>query len=312
MALDTGRLRVAGEACRISEPHDIGMGEEPGLLWITFGVVTRVAVVPHFVALVGHVTRGTTVTFVFENGNRMVGFVPALRMWQFYAMARCAEVRLDMTCRARLSAFAGDDVCVGGDPGIALNTFGMVAGIAVAACFPDLFGPMTGDAAVLSRFHKRPGVLGLVPAFGMGHLQTVAGIAELLLLVARRARGIRIRKADTVPAGPIGLHVARRPGNHGEGVARRARQRGDRVDAVAVEARLHGRFDGRLVDMGLDRMTRTATDGIGHCVVFGMIEDQGRRSVTRPDLVEVEMTLRTTCELGIADDGGCWCRQLVG
>jgi hypothetical protein len=288
------------------------MGQEPGFLWITFGMVTCVAIVPHVVALVGQVTRGTTVTVVFEGGNRMVGLVPALRMRQLHTMASCAEVRLDMACRARLATFAGDDVCVGGYPGIALDTFGMVTGVAVAACFPNLCGSMTRDAAVLSRFRKRPGVLCLVPAFGMGHLQTVAGIAELFLLVARRARGIRIGKADTVPAGPIGLYVARRPGNHGEGVARGARQRGGRVDAVAVETGLHGRLDGRLVDMCLDRMARTATNGIGHCVVFGMIEYQGRRTVTRPNLVKVEVTLRTTCELSIADNGGCRCRQLVG
>ena len=82
------------------------MGQEPGLFWITFGMVTRVAVVAHVVALVGHVTRRAAVTFVFEDGNRMVGFVPALRMWQLDAVARGAEVRLDMTCRARLAAFA--------------------------------------------------------------------------------------------------------------------------------------------------------------------------------------------------------------
>jgi hypothetical protein len=287
------------------------MGQEPGSLWITFGMVTRVAVVAHVVALLGQVTRCATVAFVLEDGNRMVGFVPALRMWQLNAVTRCAEVRLDMTRRTRLATLAGDDVCVGGGPGIALNTFGVVTGVTVAACFPDLCGPVTIDTAGFSGFQERPRVLVLVPTIRVGHLDTVAGIAELLLLVARRARGIRIGEADTVPADPIGLHVARWSGNHGEGVARRARQRGDRVDAVAVEARLHGRFDGRLVDMGLDRMTRTATDRIGHCVVFGMIEDQGRRSVTRPDLIEVEMTLRTTCELGIADDGGCWCRQLV-
>ena len=287
------------------------MREKPGLFWITLGMMTSVAVVLHLVTLVGLVTHNAAVAIVFEGGNCMIGFVPALRMRQLHAMTRGAEVRLDMTGGARFAALAADNGRVGGGPGVALNTIGMVARIAIAACFPDLCGPVTIDTAGFSGFQERPRVLVLVPTIRVGHLDTVAGIAELFLLVARRARGIRIGEADTVPAGPIGLHVARRSGNHGKGVARRARQRGDRVDAVAVEARLHGRFDGRLVDMGLDRMTRTATDGIGHCVVFGMIEDQGRRSVTRPDLIEVEMTLRTTCELGIADDGGCWCRQLV-
>jgi hypothetical protein len=288
------------------------MREKPGLFWITLGMMTRVAVVLHLVTIVGLVTYNAALAIVFEGGNCMIGFVPALRMRQLHAMTRGAEVRLDMTGGASFAAFAGHDFGVGGGPGVALITFGMVACVAVAACFPNLRRPMARDAAVLSRFHKRPGVLGLVPALGMGHLQTVAGIAELFLLVARRARGIRIGKADTVPAGPIGLYVARRPGNHGEGVARGARQRGGRVDAVAVETGLHGRLDGRLVDMCLDRMARTATNGIGHCVVFGMIEYQGRRTVTRPNLVKVEVTLRTTCELSIADNGGCRCRQLVG
>jgi hypothetical protein len=43
-----------------------------------------------------------------------------------------------------------------------------------------------------------------------------------------------------------------------------------------------------------------------------MIEYQGRGTVTWPDLVEVEVTLRTPGELGIADDGGGRSRQLVG
>ena len=95
-------------------------------------------------------------------------------------------------------------------------------------------------------------------------------------------------------------------------MTRRAGQGRARVDAVAVETRLHGRFDGHVVDMGLDRMTRAAADGIGHCVVLGMVEDQRRGTVARPDLVEVEVTLRTPGELGIADDRGCWRRQLIG
>lgn len=56
------------------------MREEPGLFWITFGMMTRVTVVLHLVSLVGLVTHNATVTVVFEGGNRMIGFVPALRM----------------------------------------------------------------------------------------------------------------------------------------------------------------------------------------------------------------------------------------
>ena len=67
------------------------------------------------------------------------------------------------------------------------------------AC-PDLCGPVTVDTAGFSGFQERPGVLVLVPAVGVGHLETVAGIAELLLLVAGRARGIRIGEADAVSA----------------------------------------------------------------------------------------------------------------
>ena len=240
MALRTGRLGVAGETCGVTESHDVGMGDEPGLLWITFGMVARVAVVAHIVTLVGQVARcaAFTLVFIFEDGNRMVGLVPALRVWQLDAMARSAEIRLDMTRRTRLATFAGDDVCVGSGPGIALNTFGMVTGVAVAACFPDLGGPVTVDTAGFSGFQERPRVLVLIPAVGVGHLHTVARVTELLLLVAGCTRGIRIGQADAVSASPIGFDVTRRPRNHGKRVARRARQGGGRVDAVAVEAAL--------------------------------------------------------------------------
>jgi hypothetical protein len=46
--------------------------------------------------------------------------------------------------------------------------------------------------------------------------------------------------------------------------------------------------------------------------VVGVIEDQSRGTVARPDFVEVEVALRTTDELGVADDRGCRCGQLVG
>ena len=72
MALGTGRLRMARETCRIAEPHDIGVGKDPGLLRITFGMVTRVAIVAHVVALVGHMARCTAFAVAFKSGNRMV------------------------------------------------------------------------------------------------------------------------------------------------------------------------------------------------------------------------------------------------
>ena len=284
------------------------MSEDPRLLWITFRMVTRVAVVANLVALVGYVTRRATLPFVLEDGNRMVGFVPALRMWQFDAMARGAEVRLDMACRARLAAFAGDDVGVGGGPGIALDTFGMVACVAVAASFADLRRPVTTNAAGFSGFLERTGVLVLVPTIRVGHLETVAGIAELLLLVAGRTRGIRIGQADAVSAGPIGFDMAWWPRNHGKRVARRARKGGSRVHPMAVETPFHGRFDSHVVDMGLNHVAGTATDGIGHCVVLGMVEDQRSGTVTRPDLIEIQMALRTADEFRVADDRGRWRR----
>jgi len=267
------------------------MGQQPGLIWITFGMVTRVTVVAHDVALVGYVTRGATLPFVLEDGNRMVGFVPALGMWQFDAVACGAEIRLDVTCRARLAAFTRDDGCVGGGPGIALNTFGMVACVAIAACFLDLCRPVAVDTAGFSGFQERPGVLVLVPAVGVRHLEAVAGIAELLHLVAGRTRGIRIGQADAVSASPIGFDMARRPRNHGKRVARRTRQGGSRVNPMAVETPFHGRFDSHVVDMGLNHVAGTAPDGIGHCVVLGMVENQRSGTVARPDLIEIEVAL---------------------
>ena len=288
------------------------MREKPGLFWVTFGMVARVALVLHLVALVGHVTRRAAVTVVFEDGNRMVGFVPALRMWQLHTMARSAEVRLDMTGGARLSAFGADDIGVGGGPRVALNAFGMVARVAVTPRLPSLNGPMTRDATVLSSFQERSDVLGFVPALGVGHLKTVACVAELLFLVAGRARWVRIGEADPVPSGPGRVRMARWPRNHREGMTRRAGQGGLSVDAVAVETRVHRRFDGCLIDVRLDRMTRAAADRVGRCVVVGVVKDHSRRTVARPGFVEVEVTLRAPGERGIADDRGCRCRQLIG
>ena len=210
---------MAGETRRIAEPHHIGMGKDPGLLRITIGMMTRVAIVAHVVVLVGHMARCATLAVAFKDGNRMVGLVPTLRMWQFHAMARSTEVRLNVTRRTRLTALAADHVGVGGGPGIGFDATWMVAGIAVAACLPDLGGAVTIDTAGFSRFSECPYVLILVPAIWVWHLETVAGIAELLLLVAGCACGIRTRDADAVPSGPIGFHIARRYRNHGEGMA---------------------------------------------------------------------------------------------
>jgi hypothetical protein len=81
---------------------------------------------------------------------------------------------------------------------------------------------------------------------------------------------------------------------------------------VAVETRLHGRFDDLVVDVRLDGVAGSASDRIRCQVVVSVVEYQGRGTITRPYLVDVEVTLRAPDELGIADDGCGWRRQLVG
>ena len=63
-------------------------------------------------------------------------------------------------------------------------------------------------------------------------------------------------------------------------MARRTRQGVGRVDAVAIETRLHGRLDGPVVDVSLDRVTRSAPHRVRCQVVFSVVEDQGRRTVS--------------------------------
>ena len=63
---------MARETCRIAEPHDTGVDKDPGLLRITFGMVTRVAIVAHVVLLVGHMARCTAFAVAFKSSNRMV------------------------------------------------------------------------------------------------------------------------------------------------------------------------------------------------------------------------------------------------
>jgi hypothetical protein len=289
VALGAGHCCVAREAGRITESHDIRMREEPGLLSIVFGVVTRVAVIPPFTSFVGFVARRATVAVVFERGNRMVGFVPAFRVWQLDTVTRGTEIRLDVAGGARLSAFAVDDTSMGGGPGVALNTARMVTRVAVAARFPDLCGSVTRSAAVSFGFLERRCVPIFVPALGVGHLKAVAGIAELLLLVTGRAGWIRIGETDPVAPGPTWVDVARWPGNHREWMAGRAGQRSDGIDAVAIEARVHGGFDGPLVNVCLNRMARAATDGVGSCLMFGVIKDQSLGTVARPARIEIDV-----------------------
>lgn len=312
MTLGTGRLSMAREAARVAESDDIWMREEPRPFRIAVGMMTGVAIVALFFALAGHVARCATLVAVLKDGNRMVEFVPALRMWQLHTVTCGTEVRLNMAGRARLAALDADNVGMGGGPRVALVSTGMVAGIAVAARFTDFGCAVTVGAAGFSGFVERPYMVVLGPANGVGHLETVAGIAELLLLVARRTRGIGTGEANAVSPGPIRFNMARRSGNHRERMARRARQGIGRVQAVAIETRLHGRLDGLPVDVRLERVARSASDGIRCYVVFGVVEDQGRRTVTFRDLVEIGMALRAPGELGIADNGRGWCRQFLG
>ena len=220
----------------------------------------------------------------------MVGLVPALRVWQVDTMACGAEVRLDVARGARLAAVAVDSTSMGGGPRFALNTARMVTRVAVAARFPDLCASVTRGAAVSFGFLERCGVLVFVPTLGVGHLKAVAGIAELLFLVTGRTGWVRIGETDTVAPGPAWVDVARWPGNHREGMAGRAGQRRDGIDAVAVEARVHGGFDGLLVNVCLNRMARAAPDGVGGCIMFCVIKDQSLGTVARPALIEIDVT----------------------
>ena len=118
----------------------------------------------------------------------MVCFVPAVGMGQFHTVTGGAEVRLDVTRRTRLVTFVVHNVRMGGEPGVFDSPAGMVACVAVAASFPDRDGPVTRCASVVPAFQGGAGVVVFGPSFGMRHLQTVAGIAELLLGVTRRTR----------------------------------------------------------------------------------------------------------------------------
>jgi len=149
----------------------------------------------------------------------MVGCVPALRMRQVNPVTGRAEVRLHMTGGTRLITFAGHHVSVSGGPRVALNPSRMVTRVAVAARFPDLRGSVTREAAVLPGFHRRRGVLGFVPALRVGHLQAVTGIAELLFLMTRRTRRVRIGETDPVAPGPARVDMVRWPRNHRQRVA---------------------------------------------------------------------------------------------
>lgn len=106
--------------------------------------------------------------------------------------------------------------------------------------------------------------------------------------------------------------MARRPGNHREGVTGRAGQGGDGIYAMAVIAPGHGGLDGDGVNMCLNRMARPAADGIGCSVVIGMIEGQGLGTIGRPNLVEIGVTLGASDERTVANHCGGRGRYLVG
>ena len=203
MALGTRCLRVARETRRITESHDIRMSEDPWLFRVSIGMMTRVAIVASVAVVLGYMARRATLIAVFEDGDGMIRLVPAFRMWQLHSVTCGTEVRLDVTRRARLTALAADNVGVGGGPWIGLNTPGMVAGVTVAACFPDLRGTVTTHAPSFSRLNEGPYVLILVPADRVRHLESVASVAELFLLVAGRAGGVSTRETDAVAPGPI-------------------------------------------------------------------------------------------------------------
>jgi hypothetical protein len=94
-------------------------------------------------------------------------------------------------------------------------------------------------------------------------------------------------------------------------MARRTWQWVGCIDAVAVETRLHSRLDGPVVHVRLDGMARSTSDRIRYQIVFGVVEDQGFRTVTRPDFVDVGVTLGAPGERRIADHRGGRCWQLL-
>ncbi|MCJ7781720.1 MAG: hypothetical protein MUQ27_12940, partial [Acidimicrobiia bacterium] len=94
----------------------------------------------------------------------------------------------------------------------------VVACVAVASCFPGCSGPVTLQAGVFPAFQGDSGVVVFSPTVGMRHLQAVARIAELLLGVTRRTCELCVEEGNPVCPAPLRVQMARRPGNHREGV----------------------------------------------------------------------------------------------
>src|SRR5665811_1016032 len=123
--------------------------------------------------------------------------------------------RLCMTRETRRISVL-DHIRMGEEPGFIGVAAGVMTCVAVAAGFSCRLGLVAQHATIV--FDGCGRMVRFQPTFGVGHVQTMTRVAELLLFVTRRARGFCVEKGDAVRPSPIRVQMARWPGNHREGV----------------------------------------------------------------------------------------------
>jgi len=168
------------EARGIPDLHYFGMGDDPRIIGIASRVMAAITLGPNGVGAGGVVTCRAAIGVVFKEGYRVICLVPSLGMRHLEAVTGGAELSLRVT---RLTCALGSgihDVWMSRKPRVVDIAVRVMARIAVGSGSGSDVGRVARVAAFIAHVDGSLN-MGVHEAVGVGHLQAVTGITELLL-----------------------------------------------------------------------------------------------------------------------------------
>jgi len=299
MAAGTRRRRVTREARRELSARSVRVSDDPRLSGIASRVVAAVALGASARDACCVMAIRASVGVLPEEGDRMIGRRPLIRVWHLDSVTGCAELRLRVTRVARVATLTTSHVWMSSEPRIADVTGRMVACVAIGPRPRSYVGRVACVASVIALveedLHVAPREVSRV-----GHGQTMASCAELLVGVTRRAYGLVADLFRSVGCRPLVGPMAGWARDHPERMTRPAAQRNSRRLVMAHHARVHRGPERLRSHVGLRRVTRAATDVRCRLMLF-VVEQQDHGITELSAGLEVLMAVEASDDLAICE-----------
>ncbi len=171
---------MAREARRIADLHHVGMGDDPRIIEIAIRVMAAIALGPRGVRDGRVMTHCATIGFVFKEGNGVIGSAPPRGVGHLEPVTCGAELLLYVTCVTCAGAIGVHHIWMSDKPRIFDIALRVVARVAIGAGLSLDVQYVAHRAVFVTRVEGNLNMV-VYEVLSVGHLQSVARIAELLL-----------------------------------------------------------------------------------------------------------------------------------